>query len=455
MRRQLTVFHTVALGIASVAPFESIFILYGTIAGQAGTGLVWIFIAAGLLAIANAYAFSTMARYFPNSGGGYETFRMAVGAPAGTMYIILTLLNWVLVVSTLAVPAASFLNDVHYIMPVPLLASILILIMLGLSLLNVRDSGLVSEIFLIFELAFTVVWIIIAVTHMKVPISVLLSYPRALVGNHFGHAIGIGALIAALPGAMFALSGYESAIHYAEEMQDFRKIIPAVVRAAVISALVYVIAMPMVLLIDHHFSYELNAAIPGEAALVHALPGIAPVFLLYMFVSSFNGGLASYLESSRLVMNAALDGNFGAWLGRWLGRVDRRGVPYMATLIWLVPSIVTVWVTSLSTLLSFTGVTIMITYIFVSFGAMYFYWRVKGRMRVENHGAFRWFPLVPLAVIIPSIVVIVLQPLGYIETSLGVVVVGIIVALLAHRGWHWATPEELVEQSLTSRGGDI
>ncbi|PSR32679.1 MAG: hypothetical protein C7B46_13030 [Sulfobacillus benefaciens] len=449
--RQLTNTQMIALAIAGIGPFYSIFVVYGSIAQAVGTGILWLFFGAGIVAVANGLVFSHLSRYYPLAGGGYALVRQILGPAVGAMYVILSILNWVLVVAAFTGPAATFINTIHPIMSPTMLQILLILIMVLLSIGNVRLSGVVSVVFLILELCFTAFWIILGFTHLQLPWSTVMEWPRALSAHAIGQPIGILAFVSAIPLAIYSLAGYESSIHYTEEMLNFKKIVTTVTVSAVGAALLYMIAMPLVLLTDHHFGLVMNAAIPGESAMIHAVHGIAPLFLLYLAISSFNGGLVSYQEASRMLMNAANDGNFGIWLKHVLGRVTQRGVPWVATLIWFVPTVLVVLIANLSTILSFTGVTIMVTYIIVAIAAIWF--KAKTSKQFDLHGGAFWvFPLVPLFVIAASVVVIILQPKSYIAISVGILVAGALIGWAAFKRFRFTSTEELIQNSLRAQG---
>ncbi|MCY0879055.1 MAG: APC family permease [Firmicutes bacterium] len=444
--RQLTVPQMMALSIAGIGPFYSIFVVYGSIVQGVGTGILWIFFAAGIIAVANGLVFSHLSRYFPLAGGGYALVRQILGPGMGTIYVILSILNWVLVVAAFTTPTATFINTLHPVMPLVWLEVLLVVVMVALSLTNVRLSGVISVVFLAIELLFVIFWLVIGFTHLAVPWSVVLKWPRAVGAQRFGAPISAAALVAAMPSAIYSLAGYESSIHYTEEMIHFKRIIWSVTLTAAGAAVLYMLGMPLVLLTDRHFGAVMAASIPGESVLTHVFPGVAPLFLGYLIISSFNGGLVSYQEASRMLMNAARDGNFGSWLGRILGSTNQRGVPWVAILVWFIPTVAVILVAQLNAIFAFTGVTIMITYVMVSLAAIWFYLKAARPMGVKG-GAFWAFPLIPMLVIVASLTVIVLQSRSYIWVSLAIVTAGAGLALAVGRKFRPATGAELVAAS--------
>ncbi len=444
--RQLTVPQMMALSIAGIGPFYSIFVVYGSIVQGVGTGILWVFLVAGIIAVANGLMFSHLSRYYPLAGGGYALVRKVLGPGMGTVYGILSILNWLLVVAAFTGPTATFINALHPIMPVPWLEVVLVLIMVALSLTNVRLSGAISVVFLVIELLFVVVWVAIGFTHLQLPWTVVLHEPRMVAAHALGRPVSAAVFIAAMPAAIYSLAGYESSIHYTEEMIDFKRIVWTVTLTAAGASVLYMLAMPLVLLTDHHFGAVMAAGIPGQSVLTHVFPGIAPIFLGYLIISSFNGALVSYQEASRMVMNAARDGNFGRRIGRVLGRTNDAGVPTTAIFVWIVPTILVILVTALNTIFSFTGVTIMMSYIIVSVAGIWFYRETRQTFSLKN-GAFWAFPLIPALVIVTSLVVIGLQPRNYIWISLSVLAAGVIVSLAVRRSFRPPRGQSLIAES--------
>jgi amino acid transporter len=448
--RQLTVPQMMALSIAGIGPFYSIFVVYGSIVQGVGTGILWVFFIAGIIAVANGLVFSHLSRYFPLAGGGYALVRQILGPGMGTIYVILSILNWVLVVAAFTSPTATFINTLHPVLPLVWLEFLLVVVMVALSLTNVRLSGLISVIFLVIELVFVALWIVVGFTHLALPWSVVLSWPRAVGAHRLGAPISGAAFVAAMPAAIYSLAGYESSIHYTEEMINFKRIIWSVTLTAAGAAVLYMLGMPLVLLTDRHFGAVMAASIPGESVLTHVFPGIAPLFLGYLIISSFNGGLVSYQEASRMLMNAARDGNFGRWVGRILGKTSASGVPWVAILVWFVPTIVVILVAQLNTIFAFTGVTIMITYVMVSGAGIWFYHKTARQLQLKG-GAFWAFPLIPAVVIVASIGVIALQPHNYIWVSLAIIVAGALLAMAVGRKFRPTPGEQLMAASLEAQ----
>lgn len=431
LHRQLSTLQIVALCIATVAPFESIFVLYGTTAGTVGTGIFYLFLFGGILAVANALVYSHISTVMPLAGGAYGAINRILGDYFGTVFLVINLITWVLIVPSVTEPAASFLNGLHYIMPVPDLSAVIIFVIMGLALLNTRVSGTLSTVFLFLEILFSLLWIGVGLTHMKVGVGAFLQWPRALKAHSFGAPLGIGVLMAGVPAAMFALGGYESTIHFGEEIRNPARMRFAVVLGAAVSAIIYAIAMPLVLASDTNFGAVMNAALPGQAALVAVVPAVAGIFLIYLFVSAFNAGLCNFLDPARLLLNAGADGKFGR-PGKVLAKVNGNGVPYVATLLWVIPSLVLNYATSLQNVLAFTGVTLLLGYVTMSIAAIVLKVRAGDALSLRG-GAFWAFPLVPLVVIVPALVAIVLQPSGYLLSAGIIVVAALALALAVHR----------------------
>lgn len=434
--------------MATIAPFVMIFSFYGPMASAAGTGIVYILILAGIVSVANALVFSHLSTLYPLAGGGYSIMRSIGGPFWGLVFLIWQLVLWASAVSVMSGLGAGFLHSEWPTVPAKLIMVVFVLAMFGLSLSNIRKSGTVSTVFLLLEGAFVLFWIIFGLTHMQVPIGRVFAFPPRFLGHngHFAHTVSLAALVTALPLAIYSTDGYEWAISFSEEMSKPRVIRLAVVTAAIIATVVYILGMPLLMLTDPHFQRVATASFPGAVVLKTVLPTLAPVLIVYAAMSSFNAGLANFLQASRLLFAGGRDQQFGRTVSRWFGVVNKRGVPQWATIVWLVPSLLLAILSSLQSLFVFTSVVLVVDYMLLALGAVWFY-LVAGRSLGIRDGAFRWFPLMPLIVIAAGILMIALQPNGQILQATGVFVVACIVAAVVHKKVRPATKNELIENA--------
>ncbi len=422
-----------------------IFGFYGGIAKAAGSGIIYIFVLAGIVSVANALVFSHLSTLYPLAGGGYSIAQSIGGPFWGMVFLIWQLVLWASAVSVMTGLAAGFLHTEWVALPIkPLMVGMVVIIFL-LALSNIRNSGWVSTMFLVLEGIFVLFWIGFGFTHMQIPVSSVFAFPPHFLGHngHFSGVVSLAALATALPLAIYSTDGYEWAISFSEEMAKPRVIRQAVVLAAVIATVVFMIGVPLLTLVDVHFQTVANAGFPGVVILKTVLPAAAPVLVIYAAMSSFNAALANFLQSSRLLFAGGRDEQFGVTISRKLRTLNRNGVPYWATIVWLVPSLLLAILSSLNNLFVFTSVVLVVDYILMALGAVWFYVKAGHSLGMKD-GAFRWFPLVPLIVIVSGVFMIVLEPNAYIGDAAGLFAVACLVSWIVHRRIRPSTKDELL-----------
>lgn len=433
LRRELSVLHQFALSIATVGPFIVIFGFYGPIAGGVGTGVFYLVALVGILHVANANIFAHMSSLFPRAGGGYSIVRATMGAYWGFVYLVVQVVYWAAVSATVVTLAASFLHSQFSWMSERPTELILVAAIFGLALSHIIEAGRVSLTFVLLEAAFALVWVVVALVNAHSIGNMFKLPPHALgssgqVGSH----ITLSAFIATIPVAIFALSGYEWGSSYTEEAKDFRSVRRALVCAAAASVVVCAVAMPLLFVADPHYQKVLSALVPGAQVLKDVAPALAPVLIVYVAFSSWNAGMSNFLQASRLIFDAAREGEFGPHVGRPLSYVNRGGAPVIASVIWLIPTVAFAVSQKLQELFVFSAVMLLFAYIAMSLTASYFYLRV-GRVAGLRNGAFRWFPLVPAIVIGFSILGLVKQPWSDVRTALWILLGGAVVGFVRHR----------------------
>lgn len=455
LKKELHYAHYLALSVATIAPFLTIFGFYGPIASAAGSGIIYVFIVAGIIAVANAVVFAHMSTLYPLAGGGYSVVRNVAGPFWGLIFLVFQLIFWFSATAVLAGIAAGFLAAQWPVLN-PVVVSVgLIVLMFIMAMTNIRKSGVLSTVFLILEVAFILFWFAFGLTHIRVPVNTVLAFPPQALGKHgtLGGLIAFGALVTALPLAVFNTDGYEWATSFTEELTNFRVVRRALVTAALIGVFAYIIGMPLLTLVDPNFQTVANAAFPGAVVIKAILPGIAPVLIVYVAMSSFNAALANYLQAARLIFSGGRDQQFGKRASQFFSTVNASGVPVWATVIWIIPSLLLAVLSSLQSLFSFTSVVLIIDYILLSLAAVWFYVKA-GRPLGIRDGAFRWFPLVPAIVIVFGVLILVLQPVSQILISLAIFAAAFILALGVFKSPRLNDQTQIVENS-TNAGSTL
>jgi amino acid transporter len=452
--RQLAPVQFLALSVATMSIFVTIFGSYGPLAVAAGSGLIFVFFFAALVAIPNAVVFAHMSTLFPQAGAGYTIVKSVLGKTLGTTFLLIQIVVWLSISAVLADEGAGLIHGEWPAVSDRLMTVVFIALMFGIAVLAVHRAGAVSTLLLALELAFLLFWIIFGATHVRVPFGDILTFPPRFLATHghMGKVIGFSAFVTAIPLGVFYVDGYEWATSFTEETANYRSVRRGVVTAAIIALVAYIIGFPMLILTDPHFQQVAASSFPGATVLKAVLPAAAPILVVWAAISAFNGGLSIYLEGSRLIFAGARDGRYGPWASGLLAKTTSRGVPIGATILWLVPTLIIGLVTSLDKLFDFTSVMLLIDYIGLSASAIWLY--VQIRDKIKKEGAFRWFPLVPGAVIVFSLALLALQPGFEIGVALAFLAVAFALAMAAERSLSIPKADE-IETNSQLAGGPI
>src|SRR5690242_9206988 len=108
-RGALTRTNVLALALSGISPTTSVFLLYGTALGQSGTGVIWSFLIAGVIAVCMAACFAELGSMHPGSGGVYTIIRRVLGPVAGGVANVVCLISGLVIPALILVAASTFL----------------------------------------------------------------------------------------------------------------------------------------------------------------------------------------------------------------------------------------------------------------------------------------------------------------------------------------------------------
>jgi APA family basic amino acid/polyamine antiporter len=320
-----------------------------------------VFVVAAILTAVGALTVAELSGMYPRAGGQYVYLREAFGPfPA---YLFGWTTFWVVQTGTIAAVAAAFAKVLARFVPLPgvathlivggwdtgltlppygqaFVAIALILLLTFINYLGVRFGGLVSNVSTIAKALGLLAVVVIVVAFAKAPAgafgpSTPLHQPgSALVGTAFSAGEVLAGFSTALMLILFAYDGWYSATYVAAEMRNPRRDVPlslilgplatTVIYLAVAGSLLYAVSVTDAL----HLGANENLA---TRAVGDALGNGGALFVgILALVSIFGTTNAYVLTAPRIAYAQAKDGLFM----RSMGRLDpRRGTPAYGSLL--------------------------------------------------------------------------------------------------------------------------
>ncbi|WP_025090740.1 amino acid permease [Brucella intermedia] len=231
--RSLTWMHLVALGIGAIVG-TGIFTLIGVGAGRAGPAVLVSFALAGIICACAALAYAEMAAMIPVSGGAYTYAFVALGEPIAWLVGWCLILEYSLVVSTVAVGwsgyIVGFLHGFGIEMPLALTAGphaggVLnlpaILITGAVAALLVRgtyESARLNTFLVCIKIAALLIFVIVALPHFN-PDNMRPFMPYGFVKSISANGIESGVMAAAAI-VFFAFYGFDAIATASEETRN-------------------------------------------------------------------------------------------------------------------------------------------------------------------------------------------------------------------------------------------
>jgi amino acid transporter len=206
-------FSVLAIAIAAVSPTTSVFLVYGAGLATAGTGVVWAFALAGLIAVGMALSYAEVGSAFLSAGGTYTIVRRALGPIMGGVTALLFLVLGVVVTASILVAAATYLNSLVPSLPVNWTPFLMMTIITLLSLERISPTSVVTTFMLILELAVIVIFSIVAITH-PAHHGTLILHPVMAQGHGTISKVNIHDVLVAVVPALFAYNGYDWPLYF-------------------------------------------------------------------------------------------------------------------------------------------------------------------------------------------------------------------------------------------------
>lgn len=423
--RSLGITHATAMVVGTIIG-SAIFVQPSEITRQmpSVTGILLVWLAAGVLTLCGALALAELASAFPATGGIYVYLKEAYSPAAGFLWGWAML--WSIHSGVIAAIAMIFGRYAAWFVPLSawgqkLVAVAVVLVLTAVNYFGVRHGGLVQNVFTAAKL--------LAIAALVAAGLFFAGETPASPAAGLGEVTGEG-FILALAAGLFAFGGWHMVTYISGETKDAGKTIP---RALLFGTLivtacyaglnfVYLRVLPL-------DAVRASEHVAADAADVLLGGGGAALVAALVLVSTFGAVNGIILTGPRVYYSMAQDG----LLFRWLGAVHPRfKTPHLALLLQA----------GLASVLVATGtyraLFIRVVYTEWIFFALLAFALLRLRRRPDYRPAWRiWgYPVVPLLFVASSAVIVAVQvqaePLNS-AVGLGLVLLGLPIYWL----WTW------------------
>jgi APA family basic amino acid/polyamine antiporter len=362
LRRELGLAQVTASGVGIIIG-AGIYALLGAATVEAGASVWASFAVAGVLSALTALSYCELASMYPAAGAEFDYARRV--APAWVAFLV----GWVMIVGLIVGAGAVSLGFAHYLryfvdVPEQVAAVGLLLAVTAVALGGIRQSAVLTVIFSIVQVGGLVFVAAIGVPHLG---------DHSLVA---GFSVGRMASGAAL--VFFAFIGFDEVITLSEETRNPVKTVPrSLLLALGISTVLYMaVAVAGVSVLGAHALG--TAEQPLAAVMGTALGGrSAGLLAVIALAATTNTTLLMITASSRLAFGMAERGA----LPPLVGRVNRRGVPWVGVAIATVGAVGALVLGNLALVASVTDFAVYLVFVVVNVVVIALRFRQPRRLR--------------------------------------------------------------------------
>ena len=389
LRRELGLVQVTASGVGIIIG-AGIYALLGAATAEAGAAVWASFAVAGVLSALTALSYCELASMYPAAGAEFDYARRV--APPWVAFLV----GWVMIAGLVVGAGAVSLGFARYLryfvdVPQEVAALGLLVAVTAVALVGIRQSAALTLVFSIIQVGGLVFVAVIGVPH--------LGDHRLVDGISLAPVVGGAALV------FFAFIGFDEVITLSDETRDPVRTVPrALLLALGISTVLYMavaIAGVSVLGADALASAEQPLAAVMGTAVGERSAGLVAVIAL---AATTNTTLLMVTASSRLAYGMSERGA----LPPVIGRVSRRGVPWVAVAIAAVGAAAAFSLGNLALVASVTDFAVYLVFVVVNVVVIVLRFRQPRRLR-----PFR-VPLavgrVPIPTVAALLVVLVLIP---------------------------------------------
>ncbi len=438
LARALQVLGTIAIVVSAVTPAASVFIIAPVAFLTVGTGTFWAFVIAAVIGVGVAYSYSELGAAFPIAGGDYAIVARILGKQVGFLSLVLWMTLAIFIPSSIALGIGTYLSVIWKANPNELGAGVVVLGTI-IGILNIRTNARITGVFLVIELLALTIVTVLGFAHAHNSLSSLTS-PHLFPTKGAATAASFGVILSGVAIAIFSYNGYGAAINFSEEITGHKS---AIARAILWSLLITVAAELIPIIATLVGAPSLHALANSPAPMTYLLKSLSgstlnTIVSLGISLAILNATLAIILELSRIVFSAARDRAFPGPLNGVLAHIHPRlRTPWMATLIVGAAGAVLTGLSSVASLVTFTGVVLTINYGAIALCAIVDRIRNPDRERPYKMPLWPFWPGLALA----GTIAVFYKQTGHDDGIVGMILAGAaiyyLVFLLPMRKSHW------------------
>jgi len=353
LARTMTWPHLMAMGVGAIVG-TGILTLIGVGADRAGPTVLWSFVVAGVICACAALAYAEMATTIPASGSAYTYSYAVLGEVFAWVVGWSLILEYSLVVSTVAVGwsgyAVGFLHGIEVDLPcvlthgpvtsgkvcghavtateygINLPAVFIIAVVTGMLAFGTRESARVNSALVVLKLVTLALFVAVAAPHFDA------ANLQPFAPHGYGSTPGEGGVKYGMLGAaafiFFAFYGFDAISTAAEETKNPDRDLPiAIVGSMALCTLIYIVVAAAAVGAVHYTAFGKSAEPLALILRTIGSPKVATVVAGAAVIALPTVILAFLYGQSRIFMVMARDG----FLPESLARVSARGVPARIT----------------------------------------------------------------------------------------------------------------------------
>ncbi len=335
-RPSMNSFGALLITLSCLSPSIGVFVVGSDVIRQAGTGVFVCFAAAALLGVGMACVYGELGSAFPVTGAEYTMFGRVLGPAWGVAILTVQLLGFSVAQSMSGLGVATYLGAVAPGLPPVPTALVLVVVVTGLGVLNIRVNALVTGAFLAVELAALVFVGAIGLLHPHRALLAAAAHPVVAGPGGVLHPASLLLVGAAASGGIYAFNGYGSVVLLGEELhQAASRIVRVVFLALGLAAVTELVPVASILMGAPDLKAVLASPAPISAFVsLTAGPTASKVLSLAVALAIFNAMIAVALMGGRQLYASGRDHLWPTRFSLALTRLHPRyGSPYVATFV--------------------------------------------------------------------------------------------------------------------------